>query len=106
MVRLLVRPDGSFIEVVYANEHPDAVARTNVKLAASYPDAVPEDYSNDAYEAMKPVAGTLSSWRRRGDKIVVELQPDTPHPRQALLDEIRQASSIAALKAVLLKVVT
>ena len=105
MVRLLVRPDGSFIEVVYANEHPDAVARTNVKLAASYPDTVPEDYSNDAYEAMKPAGGTLSEWRRRGDGIVVEPQPATPHPRQALLDEIQQASSLTDVIAVLRKMV-
>lgn len=79
MVRLWVRPDGSFAETVYASEHPDAIARTNLKLAALYPDATPEDYSNDAYEALRPRDGDISRWRRRGDGIVV--LPAPPHPR-------------------------
>lgn len=90
MVRLLVRPDGSFVEVVYANEHPEAVARANAKLTALYPDTTPEDYSNDAYEAMLPAEGDLSRWRRRADGIVVLPAP----PRRLTLEE-----RIAALEA-------
>lgn len=79
MVRLWVRLDGSFVETVYVNEHPDAVARANAKLALLYPGTVGEDYSNDAYEAMRPKDGSgIERWRRQGDGIVVLPAPPTP----------------------------
>ncbi len=46
------------------------------------------------------------AWRRQGNAVVVDptVQPP-PHPRQTLLDEIEAATSIAELKASLLKVI-
>jgi len=100
LIRLWVRPDGSFAETVYADESPAAVEAVNAVLAAKYPDATPEDYSNDAYEAMRPKDGSdLTRWRRRGTRIVVEPAPvsDRDAARQAL----DQATTVADLKAAL-----
>lgn len=78
MIRLWVRPDGTFAETVYADERPEAVAAANAALAPLFPDAVPEDYSNDAFEAMKP-GGDPATWRRQGDRIVAgPAAPKTP----------------------------
>lgn len=105
MVRLLVRPDGSFVEVVFASEVPEDVERATAKLLDRYPDTVVEEYTTDDYEAMRPDRGTLADWRRQGEGIVVVPQSPAPHPRQDLLDEVDKATTVAALRAVVRKVI-
>lgn len=82
MIRLWVRPDGTFAETVYADESPESVARANAKLALLFPDATPEDYSNDAFEAMKP-GGDPATWKRQGDRIVA----GPPVPKTPTLED-------------------
>ena len=45
-------------------------------------------------------------WRIQGGKVRVDLTvPDPPHPRQALLDQVDAATTVAQLKAILRTVV-
>lgn len=84
MVRLWVRPDGSFAYTVYADEDPASVADTNALLAPQFPDATPEDYTNDDFEAMTPKDGSdPGTWKRQGKGIVA----GPPAPKTPTLED-------------------
>lgn len=66
--------------------------------------------SADALEQMLPkLAGRVDrskrhAWRWQGNRVIVDpTVPDPPKPRQPLIDEVNAATTIAALKAAILK---
>lgn len=56
---------------------------------------------------MPPTRIQRDKWRLQGNQVRVDpTVPDRPHPRQALLDEIEAATTVAALKVAVKKLAT
>ena len=105
MIRLWFLPDGT----VRVESFPSKLSEADRLRAADrqLADGFIPSGSTWTYisETDLPSRSQRHKWRHQGGRIVVESSiPDLPDPRQALRDEVASATTIAALKAVLLKV--
>ena len=104
--RLIEHPAGE----VWIRVYPTAELRAQDAIE---PQWIIRDFeSSDGLEAVLPRVGNAVdrskryAWRWQGGRVIADPAiPDPPHPRQPLLDEIQAATTIAALRAAVLKIV-
>ena len=98
--RVIEQPSGE----VWIRAYPDREQRTH--------DSTPgQDFdSADLLEQVLPRIGTVvdrshrHAWRWQVNRVIADPAiPDPSHPRQALVNEVTAATTIAALKAAVLK---
>ena len=104
--RLIVHATGE----VWIRAYPTAENRSRDSVEVGW---VVQDFpSADALEQILPRTGQTvdrsrrHAWRWQGNRVLADpAVPDPPNPKQPLLDEITAATTVAALKTALLKVV-
>ena len=104
--RMIEQPSGD----IWIRAYPSEERRAADPIQPGW---ITRDYdSADALEQVLPRVGNTvdrsrrGAWRWQGGRVISDpAVPDPPHPKQALLDEVGAATTIAALRAAILKLI-
>ena len=99
LYRIIVHPTND----IWVRAYPDAESRTRDRVAPAW---VIHDFDSEAEVklVLPPDRSRRHAWRWVGTRVIADpAVPDPPKPRQALIDEVQAATTIAALKAAVLK---
>lgn len=108
--RVFQNPDGSLL-VMYLNESRRLAGETDAQFflreQAKQPALVALPFIDTDTSNVPTDRAQRHKWRIAGGQLIVDLAvPNPPHPKQALLDEIDAANSVAQLRAALRRAAT